>query len=566
MRKRLFLNMAISGWLSLCFAGIPGEAKALEVLYSTRTIRYQALPPQGFNSLLPQTTIPLFAAKNETVAFQLVIKGDEKPSQALHLIHAPFSGPGALASKNMTSFSLRQCQEDHAPDCLIPLADTRTLDFRRPNATQVLWIDIFIPKKTPPGIYKGAVHLMHKTKIMRRIPLTLQVHAFSLPDRPSLKIDLNNYGLSFLKKLGYPIGTDAAYAYERRLYRFVRKHRMIFNPLPYKSQRGRPHATMAPELVGKGEAIRVKDWRAYDQRYGPLFSGALFDNKIPLEHQYLPFNPEWPSAFSNYFQDREKYEIEWRAIAAEFRQHFREKGWDQTVFQIFMNQKPRKNNRIPWNLDEPKGKKDYRALRYYADLTHRAFDNDMRYPFRIDISHFYCEKHRGHPDKDFEANHGAKILSPVDVWVISKHSMDDPLPQKKAQALKKQGKTVFEYMAGPRMPLIQEPLMKAVQYGWHAWLRDIDGLVFWSTIKNKTQASDGRDFLIYPQAGEMNPALVASIRLKAIRRGAQDYEYFQLASKKGNLDALIKQYLSDEGTDDIALRKQMVKMIMTQQQ
>ncbi len=213
------------------------------------------------------------------------------------------------------------------------------------------------------------------------------------------------------------------------------------------------------------------------------------------------------------------------------------------MFQIYLNQKPRPNNKIPWNLDEPKGVKDYRALRYFADLTHKVFplNSDIKIKFRMDISHFYCDKHRGNKLKDFRVNGGNLILSPVDIWAISKHSMDNLRPQKEALQLKKQGKTIYEYMAGKRMPLIEEPLIKGIQYGWNAWLRNEDGIIFWNTVKKKGKDSDGRDFLVYPGKEFGIDGPIASIRLKVIRRGIQDYEYIKLASAyKRDIGQVIK--------------------------
>jgi len=331
----------------------------------------------------------------------------------------------------------------------------------------------------------------------------------------------------------------------------ARKHRMTFNPLPYKSQRGTPHPTMAPTLESKGEKIRIKDWAEYDKRYAPLFDGTAFQDGIPLDHQYLPFNPEWPSKFSNYLDNREVYEKEWELIAREFVRHFKEKGWDKTIFQVFLNQKPRPNNRIPWNLDEPKGVADYKALRYFANLTHKVFRRagNVKFKFRIDISHFYCDKHKGNPLKDFRVNKGNLILEPVDIWVISKHSMDSVIAQGHALKLKEKDKIIYEYFSGHRMPLITNPLINGIQYGWNAWLRQEDGILFWNTVKKKDRVSNGRDFLLYPGVIRGAKGPITSIRLKAIRRGIQDYEYFRLASKYKDIDPLIKKYMTENPDD-----------------
>ena len=81
--------------------------------------------------------------------------------------------------------------------------------------------------------------------------------------------------------------------------------------------------------------MHVKDWSEFDERYGPLYDGSAFQEGRPVEHQYLPFNPQWPSAFSLYYENRQRYEEEWHRVALDFEKHFREKKWSQTVFQIY---------------------------------------------------------------------------------------------------------------------------------------------------------------------------------------------------------------------------------------
>ncbi len=546
----------------MCF---PANGEAIDVLYTSQTVKYHPSNQRAFQPVPSGEAIALAGAGNDTLSFQLVLNEVKKIGSAFHFKIEDFEGPSPFGQHNVQLLTLETCQQSDPPDCLLPLAPGSRFQLTpstKSRMAQVVWVDVLIPKQTLPGKYQGRLTLHDDDDLVYSIKITVTVYPFTLPQEPSLTVDLNNYGLGFLKEAGVKADSAAGRRLAMDFYLFSREHRMLFNPLPYKSQRGRPHPGMAPVLSGAGEEIHVKDWRPYDAFYGPLFSGSLFDNKRPVSHQYLPFNPEWPSDFSNYQNDREKYETEWRVIAEAFMTHFKEKGWEQTVFQIFLNQKPRKNNRIPWNLDEPKGEKDYKALRYYADLTHGVFQRSPRFKFRMDISHFYCEKHRGHPDKDFKANRGETILSPVDIWVISKHSMDDALPRQKAKALKVQGKSIFEYMAGTRMPLIDEPLRKAMHYGWRAWLRNEDGLVFWSTIKKNAVVSDGRDFLVYPQNknGVLGP--VASLRLKAIRRGIQDFEYFRLVSDQTRLRELIKRYLSDNSLDHEQLRRLTATMIM----
>jgi hypothetical protein len=538
------------------------------ILYSTLPVHYLADSANNFKTA-DNAPLPLIGARNEIVSFQVVLKDLLQKSNTVLFQTSDLTGQGShtLTAEHLRLFSLDYCQNGLVPDCLIPIEDkTLTVNIQdRITSDIILWIDIIIPPNQPQGTYKGKIALYLDNVWFSDLSLNLQVFPFALPQVPSIKVDLNNYGVKFLKNLAIETGTEEGYRLEHAFYSMAREHKMIFNPLPYKSQRGNPHPTMAPELAGEGVNIYVKNWSAYDRRYAPLFDGSAFKNGLPIEHQYLPFNPEWPSNFAYYFSDRQRYETEWQKIATEFANHFQEKKWSQTEFQIFMNQKPANNNTIPWNLDEPKGMDDYHALLYYALLTHNVFANRPAYKFRVDISHFFCDKHKGNPFKDFRVNKGFTILEPVDIWVISKHSLDDRTAQQKISELQKKGKTVYEYYAGPRMPLITDPLLEAVQYSWTAWQNGVDGILFWNTVKKNFFVTDGRDFLIYPGKGKKIKEPLASIRLKAIRRGIQDYEYFRLASRSTDITPLVNKHKTDDPRDQRKLIKILADLIVANQ-
>jgi len=220
----------------------------------------------------------------------------------------------------------------------------------------------------------------------------------------------NEYGDKYLqpfRKAGYP--SSKLLEIERQIFRLFDQHNGVLNPLPYKSQKGTLRRGMGPTLVNDDLLHPQLDWSTFDRRFGPLFDGSAFNDGKPIEYFYLPFNP-----------------------------NCKEKKWTDTRFQVYMNQKPSPKNNIPWNLDEPKGVKDYQALRYFANLTHRIFANaqPLSIDFRMDISHFYCTKHRGNPQKDFRVNGGWDILAPVvDSWFISIHSLKSITARLKAREL-----------------------------------------------------------------------------------------------------------------------------------
>lgn len=526
----------------------PAEASPrLRILAGSELVRFgEKSAESAFHPADPAHEIRLFAAGNETVFIQIAVSGDLISGDTISLI-LPDLRPKNLSHQESTindlqAFAVEDCQNGQfEPDCLVPLANTttRVTDRDRQLGYKTIWLDIRTPPAHPTGLYQGTVTIQAADSTAR-LPLSLFVLPFSLPAQPSLRTDLNNYGVGFVRALGLDPVSDDGIAVVHGFHRLARDHGMTFNPLPYRSQLGTPHETMAPTVVGEGENLHVSDWTEYDRHYGPLFDGTAFADGQPVEHQFLPFNPDWPAPFTDYRDARPRYEAAWRALGREFVRHFSEKGWTKTHFQIYMNQKPRPHNTIPWNLDEPKGRSDYKALRYYAELTRQAFAeaDPGRFRFRLDISHFYCDKHRWEFAKDFRINNGAAILTPVDDWVISAHSLDGETAREKAIRLLSQGKTIYEYYPDDRMPLLTEPLATGRYYAWRAWQEGVTGILFWNTVTKRDKISNGKDFLIYPGITNIFRGPLGSLRLKAVQRGIQDYEYLILAAKHNEINAV----------------------------
>ncbi|MEK7389358.1 MAG: hypothetical protein AAB036_06650 [Elusimicrobiota bacterium] len=56
-----------------------------------------------------------------------------------------------------------------------------------PHSNQSIWADIYIPKRSAPGLYRGTVEVRQRGRSIRAVPVQLRVHAFTLPDMPSAK-------------------------------------------------------------------------------------------------------------------------------------------------------------------------------------------------------------------------------------------------------------------------------------------------------------------------------------------------------------------------------------------
>jgi hypothetical protein len=54
-----------------------------------------------------------------------------------------------------------------------------------PGQSQAVWVDIYIPRGTPAGEYRGQIEVLVGGKTVSQLPVELRVHGFELPNRPA---------------------------------------------------------------------------------------------------------------------------------------------------------------------------------------------------------------------------------------------------------------------------------------------------------------------------------------------------------------------------------------------
>lgn len=492
---------------------------------------------QRFNLVDESGSLRLAAAPGETAAFQLLAPPD--PWLLIHLEN-PSAVPCTLYQ--VCSVKVPELENRYFPDLLIPLPGNAPGDrftmvsdaevVPAGSAWYVFWVEIPLGEQFPAGEYSLALRMSGKN-IDQAVTVKLTVYEAVLPPA-RLLLDLNEYGDKYLHLFRKSLSKPDILAQEQAVFRMGRAHYGVVNPLPYESQGGEARAGMVPIMLNQDLLHPQLDWSEFDARFGPYFDGSAFADGAPLHHFYLPFNPDWPAPFKLYLSDRERYEQIWAAFAREYIRHFTERGWTRTIFQVYCNQKPGKGNQIPWNLDEPKGVEDYRALRYYADLTRRVFAESgaVQVRFRIDISHFYCDEHRGTRDKDFRVNGGDKILEPVDIWVISGHSLNGEAAALEARKLLAAGKEVWIYS---ETPLIAEGSPRAFQRIYRAREQGWTGFMAWKSVTRELHSGKGSDFIFYAVEAGGKKGIYPSLRLKLLQRAIDDTRLIELAESRGAL-------------------------------
>ena len=199
------------------------------------------------NSVWDGATISLFGARNEVVAFNLVLEVPSADATDVNVSLTSLAGPGGggitttLASgdgvfnyvgRNIELFYVRYLEikgistdlffhgydyderhiperfrrphdgegtpnlgmgwedrPDHNkfyPDIAVPLELYSPFTITA-GANQSIWGDIYIPKTTPAGVYTGTISVTEDSTLTWQIPIRLRVYDFALPDLPNAR-------------------------------------------------------------------------------------------------------------------------------------------------------------------------------------------------------------------------------------------------------------------------------------------------------------------------------------------------------------------------------------------
>ena len=501
--------------------------------------------------------VALAGARNEVLAFQVQIES-ETPLRGVRLEVSDLRGPAPFpASETIRLFKqwyVEVKQPSHGgaspagfdclgsgwyPDALIPLDERVKREFAMPfdlpdgaNAVpdqkvQGIWVDVYVPRQQKPGTYQGTIRVTAPegdTPVEESLVLRLEVWPFSLPDENHLGISLNDYGSISPRRMP----KERLWAF----YRMCHRHRCVLDVL-YNG----------PKASGTGDSLEL-DWTEYDAAFGPLLDGSAFTAKhgyrgpgegVPVKRLYLPFETSgswaWPCPAKE--METEPYERAVKKALREFERHFQEKGWTRTNLMMFYNR-----------YDESGRVKE---ISYFARLLRDAgLREPGRFLYRVDGGPTAVVRGVGLENVGVWCVNGNVRYTHVDeqrqivghggqIWIYSSNSAREPC------------------IAGP---YIDTEALALRTWGWVPWkYRDsVTTMCEWGTFyhgKGKRwldpslaaalggkQVLNGDALLIYPGEFVGLDGPVPCIRLKALRRGSQDFEYMRLlAQRTGNTRA-----------------------------
>ncbi|MBI3829881.1 MAG: hypothetical protein HY291_10210 [Planctomycetes bacterium] len=519
-----------------------------------------------------KASVSLAGAKNETVAFQVIVDGPAKAVAVSVSDLKAESGepiPAARASVYLIGFVQTGKNDGNGvfADVCVPLSKLGG-SFDVPYAAKGLLapsdqkvglalVEVAIPSSAKPGHYTGSVKVSGGAAA--EIKLELTVWNFEIPAQPSIVFDVNAYGSPVAdmgvkdQKNPYAPTPKETIEAEHECYRLFNQHRMYLNIMPCHSQRGAPYYT--PALHGDGKDTKC-DWKNWDDRFGAVLSGEIFDDKQPPPFFYLPFNLHWPYGYSHDEKMADKrinfrknpkdykaslvpeYEETFKTVAKQYVEHFAEKGWKKTGFQVFLNHSNQENANSPWRLDEPYNKFGFAVLQWFAKLTDENMrDNDkgVKFRYRIDIGHWNCRdpKCQCFKPKEWEPDDGEGMLEPwIDDWYLGAvHAYGN---RHRIPKLLAKGPTKEAFIYGGGGQISGNAAVVRSSY-WTWFDMGLTGFCAWKVGMDPIAGGkdqSGGDSVCYSgkDLGFAEP--LASLRMKLFRRGSYDAEYLKLAKAK----------------------------------
>ncbi len=554
-------------------------AGSMQVTAGAGTIDLKAVPPtvrvRQEGAFKGAETVEVFAARGETESFQVVVTAAGGSLRNVSAEMSPLKGPGeaSLPANSITlyrevfipvRYSSPQATEPPGliADPLVPFVNPYTnarvpeprwrdkgLEGGRFGAVgfdlwqdrhQPLWADVQVPKDAAPGVYTGTFSVRAQNTERATIPVRVTVWDFTLPDGPTHE---NHFG-SFSYVVRYyklEENSEKYRALEDRYVAAMAAHRLN-PPLPRR---------LLPKVGEDGSALFDEDTDRQITDFVTRYHVTNFD--VPR----APFRDILTTGRSKAI----RYYQSWYA-------YLQKKGWAERAY-LYM-------------LDEPNTKEAYEEVRQLGALVHEAAPK-LRC---LVVEQPYTQ------NPDWGTLDGA-----VDIWC----PLFAFLEETSIKRVQNAGNTVWSYTALVQKAPPYEPGYEKVKndnppywqidfpvlsYRIAPWLNrryGVTGLLYWTTVcwsspqRNPWDSPgfrlnfNGEGMLFYPgeDAGIDGP--ITTIRLKNLRDGMEDYEYFTLLEKrkgKEAVDEIVRTAVPTWGTwnqdpyDLLKLRERMAREIM----
>jgi len=501
--------------------------------------------------------VEIKAARNEVESFQLVVAAPKGNICVVEVEITDLAGP---AGSKIAKENVRLFREEYVrvrmsspkaelppglyPDPLVPFINPETdkpikpLNQRRERwgepikttgydmyavpfdvfkgQNQALWIDVHVPKDVPAGTYAGRLSVRAKGGISEHIGVTVTVWDFTLPDGPTHRNHFGSFS-NVARSFNVERGSERFKQIEMRYCRAMAEHR-INPPIP---------DYLLPEVNGDGSLNIVPERHEALKEFITRFHVTDFEiprarfARLPsstLRTDYKTISPANKEKSQRYYRDFYKY--------------LKDNGWEKRVY-VYM-------------LDEPNLRGNYEQVLVLGRLVHEAvpqlkclvveqtYLQDLSWPDIDPAVDIWC------PLWSFidRRTVSDKIAHGDEVWSYTALVQRSPRYHPQYDSVKD-----FD----PPYWHIDRPLIVYRVPTWINYQYDVTGLLYWSTVTTVLEPwsnpafahprhYNGGGFLFYPGLPCGIDGPVISMRMKNLRDGMEDYEYFmileRLADKK----------------------------------
>ncbi len=381
------------------------------------------------------------------------------------------------------------------------------------NECQPLWITFASVADSPAGEYLGEVRFFAGETLLRRVPITVVVWDFALPETITLGAI---YDLRFRGE-GWDRPGMSRDDTQKEMLRFMAKRKISADRMRAE-----------PVFRREGERI-VADFAAYDEAmslffdelgmpfaYTPntfyLFGWAHPAKRFLGEH---PFAGEFPYEGADWGVLRAEYKQVYQECLRQYWEHMKSKGWAEKLV-LYISDEP--------HFTRPEIRRQMQAL---CDMIHEV---DPAIPI-YSSTWRHCPEWNGYLDVWGVGSYGcfpveemaAQQAAGHRIWFTTDGQMCTDTPYCAIERMLphycfRYGAEAYEFWG------IAWLTYNPYEFGWHSYIPQSDrpGSAYHVRYPN------GDGFLVYPGAPIGHDGVVSSIRLEAARDGVEDYDYLTL--------------------------------------
>lgn len=540
----------------------------------------------GKNWIYDSGQVSLHAARGEYVSFQLVVENlSDTTLYDIIVEMKPFKMGGKTldfdpelflewaieVKKHSTGYERGSLGPGWYPDALIPLEliqqDVSRMnrliyplelpDFRNRIDNQrflLIWIDQYVPfqeQAAPAGEYSSEiiVRISGRRKVL---PVKLRVWNFAIPNQNRLAGNLQHEG--FLRQMNEAV--------ELQVYQLFKKHRVV-----------PADPTYTPSISLSGDGAVTIDWADHDKRLKKYFTGEAFTEKYgyrgpgygePIEQYVLPFDVYgkhgtrgWPDIGTPDVERKPENVATYVEAIRQVREHILSMtDPDKTRLIVYLN-----------GLDESYFPEAWDRMDFWGKIFDKHFQESK---YRVDGSY---------SEKAMKVIHDA-----IDYWCC--HTIGYNIPT--IEAYRKLG--VQDWLYGPMLyeraengwcgssTFMDLPLVNERAISWSCWKYRTLTWCSWGIGSSWRSAwynsETWKDYFRDHGTGPLSyrryngnalavysPGIVPrvnmpcpSLRLKAMRDGVEEYEYFRLLSELDDntdrADAMVNKIIHEPFGDN----------------